>query len=848
MTMLDSQLMLDSQPFVPEDRKNASVVSSAPFSQSTFPQTPSAPPAESSPAEFLNPTSVTVPSDSFPSDELFPPEPFKSQEEPSADAAQTELFETNPPPWELAVEDDVLLASIVFSKSPHGPYDYRIPDSLREDLKPGMRVGVPLGHRKKSTLGWCVAVKEGSAAHRKLRDVAELLDDTPLCDAALVRLVMWMGHYYQVPAGQVFDTLIPSSVRAGAGTRQTTYFTPAKDLTDEQISKLPAKQQAVVRLLISSGKPTTAAELAVAVGCTEDPIRRLRKKEILIPEVRREMHSNIRILAQHNDGERKQKLELTEQQQAALERINTAVDSGRGRTLLLHGVTGSGKTEVYIKAIEHVVSQAGSAIVMVPEISLTPQTRGRFESRFDSVAVLHSQMSPSERHYHWQRIRRGEVQVVIGPRSAVFAPLPNLGLIVLDEEHDTSFKQDSQPRYHARKVAHARAMALGIPLLLGSATPSMEAWHASQCGHAELISMPNRVANRPMPDVQLVDLRIRDERGGSGAISRPLHAAVLETIRDKGQAILLLNRRGFATTIQCPSCGHVVACPDCDMPLTHHRDGGKAMCHYCDYTIGTPPWCPACRFDGIRYGGLGTQKLEMEAKAKFPNARIARMDSDTMKRPGSHQRVLSEFRNGDIDMLLGTQMIAKGLDFPNVLLVGVINADSALHFPDFRAAERTFQLVTQVAGRTGRGDRGGRVIVQTFTPEHPAIQAASRHDYHKFVEEEMVNRRKFNYPPLGSVARIIIRGPLEDKTEAVADGILARLESARDLLGSEVRILGPAPPPIGRLRGKYRFHLLLQATEAAVVGETIRRALADFKTDPKDEIEFLVDIDPVNLL
>lgn len=784
----------------------------------------------------------------LPTDELFSNFDADSGANRPDRSEQTELFETNPPPWELTVQDDVRLASIVFAKSPHGPYDYLIPDALLEDLKPGMRVGVPLGHRRKPTPGWCVGIKEGSSAHRKLRGVTELYDETPLCDSALVRLVMWMSHYYQVPAGQVFDTLIPSSVRAAAGTRQTTYFTVSPDLAPEQIEKLPAKQKSVVECLVASQKPMTAAELAIVAKCTEDPIRRLRKKGAIVPEVRREMHSGIRILAQRNDGEVKQDFTLTTQQSAALKRINAAIDSGRGKTLLLHGVTGSGKTEVYIKAIEHVVSQAGSAIVMVPEISLTPQTRGRFESRFDSVAVLHSQMSPSERHFHWQRIRRGEVQVVIGPRSAVFAPLPNLGLIVLDEEHDTSFKQDSQPRYHARKVAHARAMALGVPLLLGSATPSMEAWHATQCGHAELISMPDRVADRPMPDVQLVDLRVRDDRGGGGAISRPLQAAVEETLRDRGQVILLLNRRGFATTIQCPSCGHVVACPDCDMPLTHHRDGGKAMCHYCDYTIGTPPWCPACRFDGIRYGGLGTQKLEVEAKNKFPDAKIARMDGDTMKRPGSHQRVLSEFRSGEIDVLLGTQMIAKGLDFPNVLLVGVINADSALHFPDFRAAERTFQLVTQVAGRTGRGDRGGRVIVQTFSPEHPAIQAASHHDYLKFVEEEMVNRRKFNYPPLGSVARIIIRGPIEDKTEAVADAILARLESARDLLNAEVRILGPAPPPIVRLRGKYRFHLLLQATEAAVVGETIRRALADFKVDPKEEIEFLIDIDPVNLL
>ncbi len=333
-----------------------------------------------------------------------------------------------------------------------------------------------------------------------------------------------------------------------------------------------------------------------------------------------------------------------------------------------------------------------------------------------------------------------------------------------------------------------------------------------------------------------------------GAISRPLHQAIRETLREKGQVILLLNRRGFATTIQCPACGHVVACPDCDMPLTHHRDGGKAVCHYCDYTIATPPWCPACRFDGIRYGGLGTQRLEVEVKARFPDANVARMDSDTMRRPGSHQKVLSAFRSGEVDLLLGTQMIAKGLDFPNVLLVGVVNADAALHFPDFRAAERTFQLVTQVAGRTGRSDRGGRVIVQTFSPEHPAIQAASHHDYDQFAKAELANRVKFNYPPLGNVARIIIRGAVEQVTEAVADSLRGQLEATREALGAEVRILGPAPPPISKLRGKYRFHILLQSVDAKQLGETIRRATETFKIADKDDVQYVVDIDPIDML
>ncbi len=768
---------------------------------------------------------------------------------PDDGTTQGELFDTDPPPWELETPEDTAIASVVFRDAPFGPYDYRIPEQFRDVLQPGMRVHVPLGRRKQPTTGWCIETKLGSSGGRNLSDVADVLDGEPLCDRPLVRLVTWMSHYYQSPAGQVFDALIPSSVRSQAGTRQRTYLSPAPITKDNAaVEALPPKQQRALRLLIASGRPMTESQLMVHADCTAAPIRALRKKGMVTENKQRELSSGMTTRWQVGDGEQVEKHTLTDEQTAALRQITGAVDSAEPRTLLLHGVTGSGKTEVYIQAIEHVVKFGRAAIVLVPEISLTPQTRGRFERRFQSVAVLHSQMTPAERHYQWQRIRRGEVQVVVGPRSAVFAPLPRLGLIILDEEHDGSFKQDSQPRYHARKVAYARARSLKIPLLLGSATPSLESWYATETGHAELISMPNRVGNRPMPDVQLVDLRLKDERSMGGSISRRLHQAVNETLHEKGQVILLLNRRGFATTIQCPACGHVVACPECELPLTHHRDGSKAVCHYCDYTIATPPWCPECRFDGIRYSGLGTQKLEVEVKARFPKARVARMDSDTMRRPGSHQKVLAAFRSGEIDLLLGTQMIAKGLDFPNVLLVGVINADAALHFPDFRAGERTFQLVTQVAGRTGRGSRGGRVIVQTFSPEHMAIQAASRHDYIQFAKAEIANRRKFNYPPLGSIARIIIRGSIEDVTEATACLLLQRLESARERLGAEVRLLGPAPPPIVKLRGKYRFHLLLQSIDPLQLGATIRMATKSFKIPEKDDVQYVVDIDPLDML
>ncbi len=775
-----------------------------------------------------------------------------SGREPSESAAggtQRELFETNPPPWEMPVEPKVSLATVVFADAPHGPLDYRIPLDLIDKIKPGMRLRVPLGHRKQLLTGWCIDVRSGVAGSSKFRDLVSRMDDEPLCDVALVRLVMWISHYYQAPSGQVFDALIPAGVRSAAGTRQQTYFTPAATALDDRVvDALPVKQQSVLRHLIAAARPMTSAELMIHADCTEDPVRRLKKKGLLEAEVRRVMSGHTQIIANERDATSETIDTLTDEQAAALQRVIAAIDSGKPQTMLLHGVTGSGKTEVYIRAIRHVVRFGRGAIVLVPEISLTPQTRARFESRFDGVAVLHSQMSPSERHFQWQRIRSGEVQVVVGPRSAVFAPLPRLGLIVIDEEHDGSFKQDTQPRYHARRVAHHRAGLMGIPLLLGSATPSLESWHAARSGHAELLRMDHRIENRPLPTVRLIDLRQREERG-SGAISRPLATAMKETLdMADGQVLLLLNRRGFATTIQCPACGHVVACPDCEMPLTHHRDGSKAVCHYCDYTIATPPWCPACRFDGIRYGGLGTQRLEVEVKARFPDVSVARMDSDTMRKPGSHQRVLSAFRSGEIRILLGTQMIAKGLDFPNVLLVGVINADSALHFPDFRAAERTFQLVTQVAGRTGRGSRGGQVIVQTYSPDHPAIIAASRHDYQRFAEGEMVQREKFAYPPLGSVARIIIRGAIEETTEAFANQMLGYLEAARGKLGSQVRILGPAPPPISKLRGKYRFHILMQSLDNRMLGETIRVATAALRPPVKEDIQYVIDIDPNDML
>ena len=469
-------------------------------------------------------------------------------------------------------------------------------------------------------------------------------------------------------------------------------------------------------------------------------------------------------------------MELNADQRSALAAILAPLTAGRHETILVHGVTGSGKTEVYIQAIQEVLRYGRQAIVLVPEISLTPQTEGRFRSRFGNVALLHSHLSDVERRRHWERIAGGEVSVIVGARSAIFAPTPQLGLIVLDEEHESSFKQEIAPRYNARDVAIERARAERIPLVLGSATPSLESWQRAASGHFRLVSMPRRVYDRPLPAVGTIDLRSEvHDRRHRGAISRQLALAMDATLKADGQIILLLNRRGFSTHIQCAACGHTVECPHCAIALTHHLRDNVALCHYCDYHTPAPAACPKCNFEGIRYAGFGTQRLEAEVKARFPGHACLRMDTDTMQKPGSHERALRSFREGDVRILLGTQMIAKGLDFPNVMLVGVINADTALHLPDFRAAERTFQLMTQVAGRTGRGERGGRVLVQTFSPEHPAIAAAVRHDYEAFARGELPIRESFDYPPFGSMIRIVVRGPGEIPASEFANTLAERL-------------------------------------------------------------------------
>jgi primosomal protein N' (replication factor Y) len=759
---------------------------------------------------------------------------------------QGELFPSDETPWELDAQSITPVAHVVFPEAPFGPYSYRIPEEFAGNLMPSMRVVVPLGKGDREITGYVFGVETAEHRPHSLKSILRCCDEEPLCSAPLIELVRWMSQYYLVPAGQVMEAVIPAGVRAGAGTRNQLLLRPTEMASDDAfLATLPIKQRQTLQQLILADEPLSGEQLRNLAQCSDGVIKKLRESGFIEAFTER-------VMAYEGDG-KKGEVEggmppaLTTDQRVALQTIFSALDSSEHSTILLHGVTGSGKTEVYMQAIERTIQFGKQTIVLVPEISLTPQTRSRFENRFRSVAVLHSNMSGPERNFQWRRIASGDVQVVVGPRSAIFAPVPQLGLVILDEEHEGSFKQDKIPRYHARDVAIHRTFLEKVPLVLGSATPSLETYYRAKTGKYKLVSLPRRILNRPMPEVRTIDLRVNRIDVNRSSLSQPLVQAMKKVLSEEdGQIILLLNRRGFSTRVQCPSCGLVLECPDCDLPLTFHRDGNKAMCHYCDYTISAPQQCPKCTHSGIRYSGLGTQRLELEVQAMFPDATLSRMDSDTMRKPGSHERTLADFRAGRTKILLGTQMIAKGLDFPNVLLVGVIQADTTLHFPDFRAGEKTFQLVTQVAGRTGRGDRAGEVLVQTFSPEHPAIVAACQHDFLGYAAVELENRKPFGYPPFGYLARVIFRGEQQQDVEQFAESFVTRARGLVQKLGCKARVLGPSLPPIPKLRGSYRYHAMFLSDQPGALHSILQQLQANTKLP--EGVLYLIDIDPIDML
>ena len=549
--------------------------------------------------------------------------------------------------------------------------------------------------------------------------------------------------------------------------------------------------------------------------------------------------------ASQESSQRQEKLSLSPQQRHVLRPIIKSIRKKSHQVFLLHGITASGKTEVYLQAIAEVLAQGRTAIVLVPEISLTPQTEERFKSRFgQTVALMHSHLLASQRAYQWQMVKEGRARIVIGARSAVFAPVKDLGLIVVDEEHETTYKQqDSSPRYHAREVAILRAKLTKAAVILGSATPSLESFYRAKRGQIKLLTLPERVTKRDLPQVNIIDMReeIATRKRRINIFSRAMEVMIDEILRKGEQAILFLNRRGFSTFINCPKCGFVAKCKRCNVSLTYHYATKTLRCHYCNFNIEPPQICPQCNSNYLRYFGLGTEKVESELHRLFPQARISRMDTDVTAKRGVHTKILNDFKKGKIDVLVGTQMVAKGLDFPRVSLVGVVSADTALNLPDFRSGERTFNLLTQVGGRAGRGETEGKVAIQTYIPEHYAIVASIRHDYRQFYRREIKSRKELGLPPFAHLVNLTLRSRNQKKVQEAACDLSTKLK--KKIRRQDIQVLGPAPAAISRVRGNFRWNVLLKAEETPYLIRLLRRVLKDFKR--YKGIQLSVDVDPI---
>ncbi len=633
------------------------------------------------------------------------------------------------------------------------------------------------------------------------------------------------------------------------------------------------RMQERVRLAADGGEPATArggARAARSGKRQEEVLRRLREAggEMILPVLLRragapraalrslERRGLVEVLASESPRRPLSldlppvppvTLEATPDQRTAIEAIGSALTAGGFATVLLHGVTGSGKTEVYLRAIERAIASGRKAIYLVPEIGLTPLLARRLRTRFGEVlALLHSGLSEGERYDEWRRIRDGRVDVVLGARSAVFAPLPDVGIIVVDEEHDTSYKQDEYPRYNGRDLAILRGKMAGAVVVLGSATPSMESYWRATRGTYRLLRLPTRVGSAGMPPVEVVDMRREfEEVGREQVLSRRLLRALEERVERGEQSLVLLNRRGFSTFALCRACGEQVGCRRCSIALTLHLRDKRLRCHYCDGSRRVPETCPACGSPHMHFGGTGTERLEATLRASFPGARIERMDRDTVSGRGAVERLLTRVERGEIDILLGTQMIAKGHDFPNVTLVGVLAADALLGMPDFRAGERTFQLLAQVAGRSGRGERGGEVIVQAYYADHHAIRSACAHDFEGFAGKELAYRRVLNYPPYSALALVLVRDRVFDRARAGAAGVAAVL---RDLKAPGLQVLGPAPAPLERLRGEYRVQVLVKASDRRGMQAALAAMLEGLDRRAVRVENLVIDVDPMSTL
>lgn len=751
----------------------------------------------------------------------------------------------------MAIAELAQVAVDVTAEGTDRLYTYDVPPALHGRLKPGQWVKVPFGPR--SLVGLYLGPGERPPEGVALKPVQGLLADIPPIPPTLVALARWTADRYLSTFPAALRLLLPAEARRQeVKTLKITYYQLLleEDVVGDIAAAVRKKAPRQAELLEYMGAHEGHASLPELVHALGDGVRApikvaLEKGWIAAGEsVRR------RDPFGGEAAERQAPPVLTPEQAQALASIEQELLAPElfRQPVLIHGVTGSGKTELYLRAIAAVREQGKQAICLVPEIALTPQMIGRFRARFGTaVAVLHSALSAGEKFDEWQRIRRGEVSIVVGARSAIFAPFDNVGLIIIDEEHEQSYKQDSPaPCYHAREVAEERCRLEGALLVLGSATPALESFHKARTGQYRLVSMLHRVDIRPMPTVALVDMREELRNGNKSIFSRALQEALDQTLAAGEQAILFLNRRGYNTFIMCRSCGEAVTCPNCSVAMTYHIGDNHLACHYCDHVTRVPTVCPNCNSKQIRHMGAGTERVEEELHKLYPRIRAARMDVDTTRRKGSHATILKAFGDRKVDVLVGTQMIAKGLDFPEVTLVGVVLADTSLNLPDFRAAERTFGLVTQVAGRAGRGLKPGRVLVQTYQPDHYSLLAAREHDYEGFYAQEVGFRRQLDYPPFAHLIHMVVSGEDEAKVIATAQSIGQLLHDGR--FSGEV--LGPAPAPLARLRGQFRHHLVLKGKDLVAMAAEVRAcfAAAGGTWRKSKDIRLSVDVGPASIL
>ncbi|MEN3331327.1 MAG: hypothetical protein V7641_692 [Blastocatellia bacterium] len=803
-------------------------------------------------------------------------------------------------------------------------FTYRLPGDMARRAHAGCRVVVPFG--KKLVTGFIVALPQtlaGEMLESDIKDVEELVDETPIVAPDILQLTKWMSDYYHAPWGECLRTALPAG--ATVATEQVLTITEAGRAALAQVSagfswsssklqalelvatsghigsrelerhlskshasalirqleragfvrvaerigesrlkpklqnavrlterafngngdiQLTPAQQRVIETLEETDEPLTFSELLDTADVSASVVRTLEKRglvDVFAREVRRDPLSHI-------EQQELSLVTLNDDQQLALDRIVARLAERQYATFLLHGVTGSGKTEIYIRAMREATRRGLGALMLVPEIALTPVFSRRLREIFgDAVAILHSSLSEGERTDEWRRIKDGEARVVIGTRSAVFAPIENLGIIVVDEEHETSYKQDETPRYHGRDTAIMRAHAARAVVVLGSATPSLESVHNATTGKYEYMRLDTRYGNRALATVETVDMReVFKRHGKQVTFSDEIKTAMAETFERGEQVMILLNRRGYSSFAMCRSCGDAIHCPNCDVTLTYHRYNQSLQCHYCNYIRPAPRVCPACDGQYIQYVGEGTEQLEAKLRELFPDQSIARIDRDTTRRRGSLEHLLMEFAAGAIDLVVGTQMIAKGHDFHNVTLVGVISVDAGLCLPDFRAAERTFQLLTQVAGRAGRGELRGRVVIQTYHPEHYSLVCAKAQDYDEFYRREIEFRRSMHYPPFNALINICVHDKEFDRASLTASDLAKELRDAsRDAM---LRVLGPAPAPISRIKGEHRFQILIKARSRVRARDALNIAMTKMLARGANPRSISIEVDPVSLM